>query len=164
MIKKWIKKIVMNVIEEQRENLIDDTIQAADSMIPSASDVASEIDMYELVDKLDACDIAYYVETYSVAEEMDKEDIASYIDVDYEYLEKQIDYDEVGGNLDYSVITDELDKEELKAWVLESIPDTNNLVKVNKRIDALIELVRGSAQHTLDLMVFNKQLEGTEEE
>jgi hypothetical protein len=177
MIKKWIRKIARQVLDEERDSMMEEVLKEIE--IPDASEIAQEIDLQDLGDMFDASEIAYSMDASDVAQYMSAGDVAEYIDVDASDVE--VDYDDLAScidtdNIDIDVSDIEVDYGELSAHVaedldLEEIARHADVDKVifshmhilQRRIEALIAIVSESAQNTLDLMVFNKALEGEEE-
>ena len=104
---------------------------------------------------IDACDVADHIDTEDVARYFGEEDIAEHISVDVEDIE--IDYEELAAHA-----VDNIDLEEVARHADVDKTIFSRIHMLQTKLDALIEVVNGSAMHTLDLMTFNKALQGEE--
>ena len=114
---------------------------------------------------MDESDVAQYIEVDTSELEIDYDEFASYIDAQEiaKYIEVdagdiEVDYDELARHA-----VDHIDLEEFAHHADVDRTIFSHIHMLQTRIDALIEVVRGSAQNTIDLMTFNKALEGEEE-
>ena len=102
MIRKWITKIVNEVMEETMNEIRDSVHLLTDARVDieyietMAAEKAAEnsdvnieqvlehldIDTYEIAQQIDTYDVAYNIDKDDLAREFDTEDIASYIDLD----------------------------------------------------------------------------------
>jgi len=129
MIRKWIRKIVNEVMEETMNEIahnadVDYFSERAAEIAAERIDVSAE-EVFEHLN-IDASDIAEYVDTYDVAYNMDKDDIASEIsisevanEIDVDALASyvsgrmsdkiDVDYKEVANNLSMDELACEID-------------------------------------------------------
>ncbi len=84
-----------------------------------ASDVAAEIDLDDLADKV-AASRAYDIDAEDVARHMDAEDVASYVEVDTDTIAEkvceEIDASSVASELDYDKLAEALVEKLKEAW------------------------------------------------
>ena len=172
MIKKWIRKIARQVLDEERDSMVEEVLKEIE--IPDASEIAQEIDTSEVAEYVDTSDVAYAMDESEVAHyisvdtsdiEVDYDDLASCIDITSVAEEIQIDTSDI--EVDYielaAHVAEDLDLEEIARHADVDKTIFSHIHMLQTRIDALIAVVKESAQHTQDLMVFNKALEGEEE-
>ena len=167
MITKWIKnkmrKMMSELLDEEHDRLVLEV--EGNITIPDAEDVAQNIDIDDIVYNLDyenitdnicTWDIVNEIDISEVASELDVEDIANYLDIDSNDIE--VDYDELA-----AYVVEELDLDDIahRADVDKTI--FTHIHMLQTKVDALIAVVSESAQNTLDLMLFNKGLEGEEQ-
>ena len=128
MIRKWIKKIVDAQIDDRLMDGIDyDQLSEKLSEMPdlaqelsenldvddTLSQVADNIDLYELANNIGTSDIAYYIEACDIAESIDISDIA------YE-LHDNVDWDDIA-----DTIVDKLLQDNVHRKVAELLWDNN---------------------------------------
>jgi len=151
------------LLDEEHDRLVLEV--EGNITIPDAEDVAQNIDIDEIVGNLDYENISGNISTWDivneldiseVAYELDAENIAGYLDIDTADIE--VDYDELA-----AYVVEELDLDDIaqRADVDKTI--FSHIHMLETKVDALIEVVRDSAMNTLDLMTFNKALEGEEQ-
>jgi len=174
MIGKWITKIVDKRMNERLAIVEDDIATRLTEVVkeemPSAYDVACDIDMNDIVSEFDAYDIAQNIDIWDVAHnieygdlayEIDMEDVAGYLSVDHDELATYVDTEEVANHLDITKIQSMTD-----AQIVAHIEDlvAHHIKVLQDRVDALQQVIHDSAFHTLDLMQYNKKLNGEQEE
>lgn len=165
MIMKYIRnkmrKIVRAIIEEdETQTHICDLVEA-NLVLPDAEDVADAMGVYDVAQEIDVSSIAYEISLNDLMYEFDTTDIAEKVgenfDMDYAELSQHIDTDEIASNM-----VDHLDLEEIARHADVDKTIFTHIHLLQTKLDALVEVVRGSAINTLDLMTFNKALEGEE--
>lgn len=174
MIGKWITKIVDKRMNERLAIVEDDMAtrltEVVEGEIPSAYDVACdmeitdivrELDVYDIAQSIDMWDLVHNIEYDVLAREIDVGDIADYVSVDYEELATCFDAEEVASHLDITKIQSMTD-EQITSHIEDLV--TYHIKALQDRVDALQQVIHDSAFHTLDLMRYNKELNGEQEE
>lgn len=174
MIGKWITKIVDKRMNERLAIVEDDIATRLTEVVkeemPSAYDVACDIDMNDIVSNFDAYDIAQNIDMWDLAHNIEYDDLACEIDMADVAGYLNIDYGEVGLNIDNVAVADNLDITRLQsltdAQIIAHIEDlvAHHIKVLQDRVDALQQVIHDSAFHTLDLMQYNKKLNGEQEE
>ena len=128
MIRKWIKKIVNEILKEELVFEYDDSIEEATAEIVakrvnidmndvyeylgvSIEDIAHEIDMDDLASHIDASDVAWSVDAEEVGRNIDLQDLATHV---HQELYENLD-------INYNELTELIDQNELAAEVAERI-------------------------------------------
>ena len=160
-IRNKVRKIVRAIIEEdETQSHICDLVEA-NLVVPDAEDVAEAMGVYDVAQEVDISSLAYEIDVSDIVYELDQQDIAEKVtqnfDLDYSEIVQHMDTDEVA-----SQAVDYLDLEEIARHADVDKTIFTHIHMLQTRIDALIEVVRQSAMDTLDLMTFNKALEGEE--
>lgn len=160
-IRNKVRKIVRAIIEEdETQTHICDLVEA-NLDLPDAEDVADAMGVYDVAQEIDVSSIAYEISLNDLMYEFDTTDIAEKVgenfDMDYAELSQHIDTGEIA-----SEVVDHLDLEAIAEHADVDKTIFTHIHMLQTRLDALIEVVRGSATNTLDLMTFNKALEGEE--
>ena len=156
-IRNKIEKMVRAIMEEDdTQSYICDLVLANLDPIPDAEEIAGELSVYDVAQEVDHSSVAYELDISEVASELDAEDIAGYLDIDTTNIE--VDYDELTAH-----VVEELDLDDIAQRADVDNTIFTHMHMLQTKIDALIEVVRGSAMNTLDLMTFNKALEGEDE-
>ena len=158
---KWIKRKIGKMIDDMMEEKCQDMItESVNDTLPWFKDdvmteVASNLDYQDLAYHVDVDDIAYNICASDVADHMCSSTVAEYIEVDP--ADVPMEYDELALH-----VIGELDLEEIARLADVDATIFSHIHMLQTKIDALIAVVSESAQHTLDLMTFNKGLEGEE--
>mgnify|MGYP003628399191 CR=1 FL=1 len=188
MIMKWMKnkmhKMMIEMFDENRDALIEEIEQIA--KVPDVSDIVDNIDMGELIEQvvheIDVSDVADDLSISDIAHEIDVCAIAEYIEIDVNDIE--VDYDDLASCIDTTEVAQcieldygdiEVDYTELAYHVAQDLDleeiarhaDVDSTIfthihMLQTRLEALIAVVNDSAMNTIDLMTFNKALEGEE--
>jgi hypothetical protein len=140
MIRKWITKIVNEVMEETMTEIEDNVDytniedmaaeKAAENTDVNIEQVLEhlDIDAYEIAQQIDTYDVAYNVDKDDLAREFDTEDIASYIDVDglassvSERMSDdiEVDLETLAGNISLDSLAQEIDHGMLAKELVEN--------------------------------------------
>ena len=160
-IRNKVRKIVRAIIEEdETQTHICDLVEA-NLDLPDAEDVAAHIHACDIAEEIDISDIVYEIDMSDIVYELDQQDIAERVtqnfDLDYSEIVQHMDTDEVACQM-----VDYLDLEEIARHADVDKTIFTHIHLLQTKLDALVEVVRGSAMNTLDLMTFNKALEGEE--
>lgn len=174
MIGKWITKIVDKRMNERLAIVEDDIATRLTEVVkdemPSAYDIACDMDMNDIVSEFDAYDIAQNIDMWDLAHNIEYDDLACEIDMEEVAGYLNIDYGEVGLNIDNVAVADNLDITRLQsltdAQIIAHIEDlvAHHIKVLQDRVEALQQVIHDSAFHTLDLMQYNKKLNGEQEE
>ena len=158
---KWIRRKIGKMIDDMMEKKCQDMITESvdDTMTYMKKDVlddlVSNLDYHDLAYNIDTDDIAYHICESDVADHMCSSSVADYIEVDP--ADVPMEYDELALH-----VIGELDLEEIARLADVDATIFSHIHMLETKIDALIAVVSESAQHTLDLMTYNKALEGEE--
>ena len=158
---KWIKRKIGRMIDDMMEKKCQDMItESVDDTMEDfkdgvVNDIVSNLDYQDLAYHVDVDDIAYNICASDVADHMCSGTVADYIEVDP--ADVPMEYDELALH-----VIGELDLEEIARLADVDATIFSHIHMLQTKIDALIAVVSESAQHTLDLMTFNKGLEGEE--
>ncbi len=160
-IRNKVRKIVRAIMEEdETQTHICDLVEA-NLDLPDAEEVAEAMGVYDVAQEVDISNLAYEISLSDLMYEFDTNDIAEKVgenfDMDYAELSQHIDTDEVASDM-----VDHLDLEAIARHADVDKTIFTHIHILETKIDALIEVVRGSAMNTIDLMTFNKALEGEE--
>lgn len=161
-IRNKVRKMVRAIIEEDetRSHICD--LVEANIEVPDAQDVADYVCVSSVAEEIDTGSIAYEINVSDIVYELDQQDIAESVaqnfDLDYSEIVQHMDTDEVACQM-----VDYLDLEEVARHADVDKTIFTHIHLLQTKLDALIEVVRGSAMNTLDLMTFNKALEGEEQ-
>ena len=130
MIRKWIRKIVNEILKEELVYEYDGRIEEATAEIVakrvnidmndvyeylgvSIEDIAHEIDMDDLASHIDASDVAWSMSADDVAREVDLQDLARHVhdelDIDYDELAEKVDGDELATEVAVNICNDAMD-------------------------------------------------------
>jgi hypothetical protein len=184
-IKNWIRKIARQVLDEERNGLIEAAAQEAENRVPDATHVAEQIDMDLLACEISYDDLAFEMDMANIAAEIDMSDLAYYCEVDADDVAERLDVSEVAEYMSHSAIAEyieidsseiEIDYEEVSLHIVDHL-DIEEVARhadvdrtifthihlLQTQLNALIEVVRGSAMSTIDSMTFNRALDGDEE-
>ena len=174
MIGRWITKIVDKRMNERLAIVEDDIATRLTEVVkdemPTAYDVASDMDTgdiashfdaYDVAQNIDIWDLAHNIEYDDLAREVDMEDIAGYIIVDHDELATYIDTESVANHLDITKIQSMTDVQ-ITAHIEDLV--AHHIKVLQDRVEALQQVIHDSAFHTLDLMQYNKKLNGEQEE
>ena len=160
-IRNKVRKMVRAIMEEdETQTHICDLVEA-NLVLPDAEDVAEAMGVYDVAQEVDISNLAYEIDISDIAYELDQHDIAEKVgenfDMDYAELTQYIDTGEIA-----SEVVDHLDLEEIARHADVDKTIFTHIHMLQTKLDALVEVVRDSAMNTLDLMTFNKGLEGEE--
>ena len=156
-IRNKIEKMVRAIMEEDdTQSYICDLVLANLDPIPDAEEIADELSVYDVAQEVDHSSIAHELDLDEIVSELDYDEIADKVVIDVGNIE--VDYDELAAG-----VVDHLDLEEIARHADVDKTTFSHIHLLDTKIDALIEVVRGSAMNTLDLMTFNKALEGEDE-
>ena len=160
-IRNKVRKIVRAIIEEDETRTHICDLVEANLDLPDAEDVAGYICTQSVAEEIDISDIVYEIDMSDIVYELDQQDIAERVtqnfDLDYSEIVQHMDTDEVACQM-----VDYLDLEEIARHADVDKTIFTHIHLLQTKLDALVEVVRGSAMNTLDLMTFNKALEGEE--
>jgi len=161
-IRNKIEKTVRAIMEEDdTQSYICDLVSANLGPIPDAQEIAEELSAYDVAQEVDISSLAYEIDMSDIVDYFDTEEIAERVgenfDMDYAELSQHIDTGEIA-----SEVVDHLDLEAIAKHADVDKTIFTHIHMLETKIDALIEVVRQSAMDTLDLMTFNKGLEGEE--
>lgn len=158
---KWIRRKIDRMIDDMMEKKCQDMItESVDDTMENfkrgaMDDIVSNLDYQDLAYNIDVDDIAYNICASDVADHMCSSTVAEYIEVDP--ADVPMEYDELTLH-----VVGELDLEEIARLADVDATIFSHIHMLETKIDALIAVVSESAQNTLDLMTFNKGLEGEE--
>mgnify|MGYP003678408234 CR=1 FL=1 len=160
-IRNKVRKIVRAIMEEdETQSHICDLVEA-NLDLPDAEDVAEAMSVYDVAQEVDISTLAYEIDVSDIVYELDQQDIAEKVaqnfEMDYCQIVEHMDTDEVA-----SQAADYLDLEAIARHADVDKTIFTHIHMLQTKLDALVEVVRGSAMNTLDLMTFNKALEGEE--
>ena len=158
---KWIRRKIDRMIDDMMEKKCQDMItETVNDTLPwfkddVMNDVVSILDYQDLAYNIDVDEIAYNICASDVADHMCSSTVADYIEVDP--ADVPMEYDELALH-----VVGELDLEEIARHADVDATIFSHIHMLQTKIDALIAVVNDSAMHTLDLMRYNKALEGEE--
>lgn len=160
-IRNKVRKIVRAIMEEdETQSHICDLVEA-NLDLPDAVGVAEAMSVYDVAQEVDIGNLAYEIDVSDIVYELDQQDIAEKVgenfDMDYAELSQHIDTQEVASDM-----VDHLDLEAIARHADVDKTIFTHIHMLQTKLDALVEVVRDSAMNTLDLMTFNKALEGEE--
>jgi len=160
-IRNKVRKMVRAIIEEdETQSHICDLVEA-NIEVPDAQDVADYVCVSSVAEEIDISSIAYEIEVSDIVYELDREGIAEQVtqnfELDYYQIVQHMDIDEAACQM-----VDYLDLEQVARHADVDRTIFTHIHLLQTKLDALVEVVRGSAMNTLDLMTFNKALEGEE--
>ena len=160
-IRNKVRKMVRAIIEEdETQSHICDLVEA-NIEVPDAEDVADYVCVSSVAEEIDISSIAYEIDVSDIVYELDQQDIAERVaqnfEMDYCQIIEHMDMDEAACQM-----VDYLDLEEIARHADVDKTIFTHIHLLQTKLDALVEVVRGSAMNTLDLMTFNKALEGEE--